>query len=158
MAKRRSDRLSEALRIRDAALCILRREGRLITTNLPGKVLEANTASLAMLHRTPFQRLPELSARDMYDMAMIERATGKPAKRNLPYGLDVWAGRKVLNIEWSMNDQVGVIDSHALEVMRDSDGGWYASHCGWGQGGVFLAPLEWKGDVLRQSALGALRR
>lgn len=28
------------------------------------------------------------------------------------------------------------------EVIRDG-GDWFVSHCGWGQGGVYLAPLSW---------------
>ena len=45
--------------------------------------------------------------------------------------------------KWNLSDQVGHIESHALEVIRDKDGAWYVSHCGWGQGGVYLAPLTW---------------
>ena len=33
--------------------------------------------------------------------------------------------------------------SHAAEVVRDLDGKWYVSRCGWGEGGVYLAPLVW---------------
>ena len=39
-------------------------------------------------------------------------------------------------------DVVGVIDAHAAEVVVDEDGSTWISHCGWGQGGVFLAPLS----------------
>jgi hypothetical protein len=45
---------------------------------------------------------------------------------------------------------VGSIPSHALEVVRDSasgseggGGGWYVTHAGWGQGGVWMAPIVW---------------
>ena len=44
---------------------------------------------------------------------------------------------------WSANDRVGFIPAHAAELVRDVDGNWYVSHAGWGQGGVFLAPLKW---------------
>jgi arabinan endo-1,5-alpha-L-arabinosidase len=40
-------------------------------------------------------------------------------------------------------DQIAVINSHAAEVVVDTDSGWWVSHCGWGQGGVHLAPLRW---------------
>jgi|GEM_PF-448247 len=40
-------------------------------------------------------------------------------------------------------DRVGNIPAHAAEVVRDKDGKWYVSHCGWGEGGVYLAPLYW---------------
>ena len=39
--------------------------------------------------------------------------------------------------------QVATIDAHAAEVVIDGDGSAWVSHCGWGQGGVFLAPLRW---------------
>jgi beta-fructofuranosidase len=41
-------------------------------------------------------------------------------------------------------DQVGRIDAHAAEVIVDEAGSTWVSHCGWGQGGVFLAPLHWE--------------
>jgi arabinan endo-1,5-alpha-L-arabinosidase len=44
---------------------------------------------------------------------------------------------------FSVEDQVGSINSHAAEVIQDTDGKWYVSHCGWGQGGLYLAPLYW---------------
>jgi arabinan endo-1,5-alpha-L-arabinosidase len=44
---------------------------------------------------------------------------------------------------WTPEAKVGHIDSHAAEVIRDADGKWYVTHCGWGQGGVYLAALRW---------------
>jgi len=44
---------------------------------------------------------------------------------------------------WNRRDEAGHIKSHAAEIIRDTDGKWYVSHCGWGQGGVYLAPLTW---------------
>lgn len=35
------------------------------------------------------------------------------------------------------------IPAHAAELVQDDDGSWYISHCGWGQGGLYLAPLDW---------------
>jgi hypothetical protein len=40
-------------------------------------------------------------------------------------------------------DRVGQLVAHAVEVVRDVDGQWYVSHCGWGQGGVYLAKFYW---------------
>jgi len=58
-----------------------------------------------------------------------------------------YRGTDVLRSEnpfhWSLKNKVGHIDAHAAEVIRDVDGRWYVSHCGWGQGGVYLAPLHW---------------
>lgn len=55
------------------------------------------------------------------------------------------------------NDQVHRFPSHAAEVVEDTDGSLWASHAGWGQGGVHLAPLSFaparcrtlEGDGLR---------
>jgi len=41
------------------------------------------------------------------------------------------------------NQKVGEIHSHAAEVIND-DGKWWISHCGWAQGGVYLAPLSFE--------------
>jgi hypothetical protein len=41
------------------------------------------------------------------------------------------------------DSEIGVIDAHAAEVIVDEDGAMWVSHCGWGQGGVYLAPLPW---------------
>lgn len=46
--------------------------------------------------------------------------------------------------KWTIEDEAARIDSHAAEIIRDESGKWYVSHCGWGQGGVYLAPLYWK--------------
>jgi predicted GH43/DUF377 family glycosyl hydrolase len=47
-------------------------------------------------------------------------------------------------LHWDLDDKVGEIDAHAAEVIRDTDGQWYVSHCGWYQDGVYLAPLTWQ--------------
>jgi beta-fructofuranosidase len=60
-------------------------------------------------------------------------------------GTDVFVSKDPLH--WDVKDQVGHIDSHALEVIRDLDGKWYVSACGWRQGGVYLAPLTWLDGV-----------
>ena len=46
-------------------------------------------------------------------------------------------------LSFDLADQVATIDAHAAEVVVDETGGWWVSHCGWGQGGVYLAPLTW---------------
>jgi beta-fructofuranosidase len=45
---------------------------------------------------------------------------------------------------WTQDDLVGTLNAHAAEIIRDGDGQWYASHCGWGRGGLHLAPLYWE--------------
>jgi beta-fructofuranosidase len=44
---------------------------------------------------------------------------------------------------FDLDGQVGFLDAHAAEVVVDDDGSTWVSHCGWGQGGVHLAPLRW---------------
>ncbi len=46
-------------------------------------------------------------------------------------------------LSFDARDRVGYLDAHAVEVIVDQDGSTWASHCGWGQGGVWLAPLHW---------------
>jgi beta-xylosidase len=47
-------------------------------------------------------------------------------------------------LAFELADQVATIDAHAAEVVVDVDGSTWVSHCGWGQGGVHLAPLTWQ--------------
>ncbi len=56
-------------------------------------------------------------------------------------GTDVFASGDPFN--WHLDDKVGHIDSHAAEVVRDTNGKWYVSHSGVGEGGLYLAPLYW---------------
>jgi beta-fructofuranosidase len=44
---------------------------------------------------------------------------------------------------WRLEDKVGDIAAHAAEVVRETDGKWYVSRCGWKEGGLYLAPLCW---------------
>jgi beta-fructofuranosidase len=45
-------------------------------------------------------------------------------------------------LHFDLDDLVTTIDAHAAEVVIDVDGTTWVSHCGWGQGGVFLAPMS----------------
>ena len=38
---------------------------------------------------------------------------------------------------------VGYISAHAAEILH-VDGTYYITHCGWGEGGVYLAPLHFE--------------
>ena len=48
---------------------------------------------------------------------------------------------------WVYDANVPVLKTHAAEIVRDIGGQWYISHCGWDQGGVYLAPLIWNDGV-----------
>jgi arabinan endo-1,5-alpha-L-arabinosidase len=47
-------------------------------------------------------------------------------------------------LSFRIENQVGTIDAHAAEVIVDERGATWVSHCGWGQGGVYLAPLHFE--------------
>lgn len=63
-------------------------------------------------------------------------------------GTDVFVSRDPLH--FTPHQLTGHIAAHALEVVRDTDGKWYVTSAGWGQGGVFLAPLDWSKKVVTQ--------
>ena len=48
-------------------------------------------------------------------------------------------------LHFDRSDEVGHIAAHAAEVIVDEDGSDWISHCGWGQGGVYLARLDFDG-------------
>jgi beta-fructofuranosidase len=48
---------------------------------------------------------------------------------------------------WERSQQVGIIDAHASEIVRDETGRWFVTHCGWGQGGLYIAPLHWNDGI-----------
>lgn len=51
---------------------------------------------------------------------------------------------------WTSRQWIASIPSHAPEVIRDTNGEWFISHCGWFYNGVYLAPLRWDREpVLR---------
>ena len=60
-------------------------------------------------------------------------------------GTDVFVSDDPFNFD--IGNRVGHIASHALEVVTDGEK-QYVSHAGWGQGGVYLAPLYWDGRGL----------
>ena len=42
---------------------------------------------------------------------------------------------------FSPENEVGHLPAHAAEVIQDADGNYYTTRAGWGQGGVYIAPL-----------------
>jgi hypothetical protein len=111
----KSTKLAHALLLRDAALTAIRKMGVWETTRVGRreiKCLSAHGSNLHILYRTPFQQLPQVGDALKYRAALL----GLTAPKNLPYGLDIWAPKKVLNIEW--DDQGNVV------LISFSPGAW----------------------------------
>ena len=46
-------------------------------------------------------------------------------------------------LHFDVTNRVGHTHAHAPEVVQDTDGSWYITSAGWGEGGLSLAPLSW---------------
>ena len=105
MNQRNVNRLHAAIRIRDAALEKVEKEGEFEDTNI-GPLLVWRGDELEISHHTPFQKFPppgEDVLRKCYE-------AGADPESNLPYGLDIWDTKgKVLNIEWDQNNHVKLV-------------------------------------------------
>jgi hypothetical protein len=87
-----------ALAIRDHLLTVVRERGRLHVQKGPLRLSVFETGPWIVNHWTPFNALsPEEASSPGYRHA-LERQHSRP---DLPYGLDVWHGDKVLSILWS---------------------------------------------------------
>ncbi len=60
-------------------------------------------------------------------------------------GTDIF--RSVYWNKWTNADIVGHIDVHAPEIIRNTNGDWYASHCGVLQGGLFIRKINWHDGI-----------
>jgi hypothetical protein len=118
----KSAKLAHALLLRDAALTVIRNTGVWKTLAVRGagdmKFLSARVGSLDILYRTPFQRMPQPDDVLKYRAAQF----GLTVPKNLSYGLDVWAPKKVLNVEWDDNGNVALVSlrrgTWELEVIK----------------------------------------
>ena len=87
-----------ALAIRDHLLPLVRKHGAIENQHGPVRVIGLKMDPWAFSHWTPFNELsPEEASSPGYRHA-LERQRGTP---DLPYGLDVWHGEKVLSVLWS---------------------------------------------------------
>jgi hypothetical protein len=109
----RRAKLAYALALRDAALKVISRMGtwqqaepaRAASSVGYIRLLSARLGTLEISYRTPFQRLPK--AADLLKYRAVQQ--GLTAPQNLPYGLDVWAPKKVMNIEWDDKGNVVLV-------------------------------------------------
>jgi hypothetical protein len=115
-----SSRLKHALETRDAALPLRRAKSEWMARgNMPFLMLMEPGLTLAL--RTPFQRMPKETERAKYMHAL------KGERTNLPYSLEVWAPKRVLDIEWDDTGTVELIGYDPCEwewvhQSRDSSG------------------------------------
>jgi hypothetical protein len=106
-------RKERAIQLRDAALEIVQQRGTLEPiSGLKARVRLYRGDELIIIYRTPFQQLRRYgpSAREIkqygeYQAALLHQRTPDP----LPYGLDIWCGRKVLIIEWAEDGTVELV-------------------------------------------------
>jgi hypothetical protein len=98
----KEEKIARAIALRDAALIVVKRMGTWEAASQI-KLLTARVATLLIGYRTPFQRLPEAPEQMKYFAVQH----GKPSPESWPYGLDVWAPKKVMCIEW--DDQGNVL-------------------------------------------------
>ena len=107
-------RLTVALELRDVALTVLQQYGQwktVQTSRSPGgniRILSASVRGLDICCRTPFQRIPKPGNSLKYRAAQL----GLSAPKNLPYGLDIWAPKKVMNIEWDDKGKLILVSLH----------------------------------------------
>jgi hypothetical protein len=93
-----------ALRLRDLALPILWQQGTWEQFG-KAKILTARHSTILLAYRTPFQRISHVSDAFKYKAAQLRQNVPS----NLPYGLDIWAPKKVLNMEWDEQGNVALV-------------------------------------------------
>jgi len=49
---------------------------------------------------------------------------------------------------FSISNEVGIIPAHAAEVVVGPSGEYYVTRAGWGEGGLYIAPLYFVGDTI----------
>jgi hypothetical protein len=100
-----TSRIQRAIQLQAAALTILRLRGSFEEMQgLDGKVLKAEFDSFHLSLRTPFSRMPEPTQSFKHAAAVLGRSYTSSR-----YGLDVWAPRKVLNVEWNHEDRLEIV-------------------------------------------------
>jgi hypothetical protein len=109
MTTRPPPRRQRAIEARDHALKLIRAHGEWRIVR-PHRMLAFERGELFILHRTPFQRQPEPSESVKY----LAELTGKAINR--PYGLDIWARGKILNIKWDDNGAMDVVSFRAWRM------------------------------------------
>ena len=102
-----------ALAIRDHLLPLLRDRGALEIQRDTVRVVELRLDAWTIRHWTPFNELTSGEAASPGYRRAIERQHTQP---DLPYGLDVWHGARVLRVLWA--------DDGSFEVVSFVRGAW----------------------------------
>jgi hypothetical protein len=95
-----------ALAIRDHILPLLRNQGALEIQRDTVRIVELRLAEWTFRHWTPFNELTRGEAASPGYRHAIER---QHTQSDLPYGLDVWHGARVLRILWADDGKVAVV-------------------------------------------------
>jgi hypothetical protein len=118
-------RKQTALNIRDAALRMLREQGKWASMRDGAKTLNAEYQGIRISHWSQFQRGPWL---ENPPEPLLYRAAALglgPPLQPLENGLDIWASKKVFSIEWGNDGAVNIISFRrgAWEDVLLDDGG-----------------------------------
>jgi hypothetical protein len=117
---KKGEKLARALALRDGALAIINRKGS-ASAHISRGLASDQVGDIHFLYRTPFWPMPKrsgisdrrsanLSERQKYYAALLNQKSG--GSKNLPYGLDVWAPKKVLSIEWNHKGKIDLVSFH----------------------------------------------
>jgi hypothetical protein len=109
---------ARALEIRDHIVPLLRGRGTLDVQRDTVRLVELSVGSWLLRHWTPFNELHAGEASSPGYRHAIERQRNRPA---LPYGLDVWQGRKLLHLLWAEDDGAGTREFEVVSFVR---GAW----------------------------------
>lgn len=106
-----------AIHLRNLALKLIKARGTWVPMSGGPRLLTFDDvlSGLSICYRTPFQRVPQPPEYVKYFAAL----NGYARSRNLPYGLDVWWNKTVLNVEWSDDGRLDVVSYRAGQWERD---------------------------------------
>ncbi len=96
---------------------------RLVWTHAPGGHWGGNAESPQVIHRDGLYYLFVTLAMEGYDKTHV-----------------YWSRDP---LHFPREQFVTRLDVHAPEIIRDTDGAWYITNCGWDKQGLYIAPLEW---------------
>jgi len=108
-------RVDRARALRDVALAIVKRDGQ--PQEFSGgvaRMLVASRDGLKISYRTPFQKWSSDSSQPAPSYGHAQARQRHPG--SLAYGLDIWAPREVLNVEWN--------DTGEFQLVSYAPGAW----------------------------------